>query len=134
MEEAGHPTIQIIFFKIFFYQFAGEFDPFWHPKRPNVLISYKVYPKQSPTIFFLFRVCFRLWCEFTSTRNVTEWQVSWNSWYICISGPPIQAVVQAKLFLFALGLVWVNTTEWVQSSVLLTGLRNPVKSQYLFIY
>ena len=29
-----------------------------------------------------FRVCFHLWCELTSTINVTEWQVSWNS---CIS-------------------------------------------------
>ena len=29
-----------------------------------------------------FRVCFHLWCELTSTMNVTEWQVSWNSWYI----------------------------------------------------
>ena len=28
-----------------------------------------------------FRVCFHLWCELTSTMNVTEWQVSWNSWY-----------------------------------------------------
>ena len=27
-----------------------------------------------------FRVCFHLWCELTSTINVTVWQVSWNSW------------------------------------------------------
>ena len=27
-----------------------------------------------------FRVCFHLWCELTSTMNVTEWQVSSNSW------------------------------------------------------
>ena len=26
-----------------------------------------------------FRVCFHLWCELTSTMNVTEWYVSWNS-------------------------------------------------------
>ena len=26
-----------------------------------------------------FRVCFHLWCELTSTMNVTEWQVPWNS-------------------------------------------------------
>ena len=26
-----------------------------------------------------FRVCCHLWCELTSTMNVTEWQVSWNS-------------------------------------------------------
>ena len=26
-----------------------------------------------------FRVCFHLWCELTSTMNVTEWQVSWTS-------------------------------------------------------
>ena len=26
-----------------------------------------------------FRVCFHLWCELTSTMNVTEWQLSWNS-------------------------------------------------------
>ena len=26
------------------------------------------------------RVCFHLWCELTITMNVTEWQVSWNSW------------------------------------------------------
>ena len=25
------------------------------------------------------RVCFHLWCELTRTINVTEWQVSWNS-------------------------------------------------------
>ena len=25
-----------------------------------------------------FRVGFHLWCELTSTMNVTEWQVSWN--------------------------------------------------------
>ena len=30
-----------------------------------------------------FRVCFHLWCELTSTMNVTEWQVSWNSWQEC---------------------------------------------------
>ena len=28
-----------------------------------------------------FRVCFHLWCKLTSTMNVTERQVSWNSWY-----------------------------------------------------
>ena len=27
-----------------------------------------------------FRICFHLWCEMTITMNVTEWQVSWNSW------------------------------------------------------
>ena len=27
-----------------------------------------------------FRICFHLWCELTSTMNVTERQVSWNSW------------------------------------------------------
>ena len=27
-----------------------------------------------------FRVCFHLWCELTSTMNVTEWQVPWHSW------------------------------------------------------
>ena len=26
-------------------------------------------------------ICFHLWCELTSKINVTEWQVSWNSWY-----------------------------------------------------
>ena len=26
-----------------------------------------------------FRVCFHLWCELTSTMNVMEWEVSWNS-------------------------------------------------------
>ena len=26
-----------------------------------------------------FLVCLHLWCELTSTMNVTEWQVSWNS-------------------------------------------------------
>ena len=25
------------------------------------------------------RVCFHLWCELTTTMNVTEWQLSWNS-------------------------------------------------------
>ena len=28
-----------------------------------------------------FRICFHLWCELTSTINVTELGVSWNSWY-----------------------------------------------------
>ena len=28
-----------------------------------------------------FRVCFHLWCELTSTINVTEWQISWNLWF-----------------------------------------------------
>ena len=27
-----------------------------------------------------FSVCFHLWCELTTTMNVTEWQVSWNSY------------------------------------------------------
>ena len=27
------------------------------------------------------RACFHLWCELTNTMNVTEWQVSWNSWF-----------------------------------------------------
>ena len=31
-----------------------------------------------------FRVCFHLWCELTSTMNVTEWQASWNSWDVFI--------------------------------------------------
>ena len=30
-----------------------------------------------------FRVCFHLWCEFTSTMSVTEWQGSWNSCNAC---------------------------------------------------
>ena len=30
-----------------------------------------------------FRVCFHLCCELTSTINVTEWKVSWNSWFSC---------------------------------------------------
>ena len=33
-----------------------------------------------------FRVCFHLWCELTSTMNVTEWQVSWN-WCYGSPGP-----------------------------------------------
>ena len=33
-----------------------------------------------------FRVCFHLWCELTSATNVTDWQVSWNSWYVKIFG------------------------------------------------
>ena len=28
-----------------------------------------------------FLVSFHLWCELTSTMNVMEWQVSWNSWH-----------------------------------------------------
>ena len=28
------------------------------------------------------RVCFHLWCELTSTVKVTEWQVSWNSYWL----------------------------------------------------
>ena len=31
-----------------------------------------------------FRVCFHLWCQLTSTMNVTEWQVSWNSWLVLL--------------------------------------------------
>ena len=30
-----------------------------------------------------FCVCFHLWCELTSTMNVTEWQASWNSCIQC---------------------------------------------------
>ena len=41
------------FFQIFFYELAGEIDPFWHPKRPNEFIFYKVYPKHNLTIFLL---------------------------------------------------------------------------------
>ena len=33
-----------------------------------------------------FRVCFHLWCELTSTMNVTEWQVSWNSCQRAVRG------------------------------------------------
>ena len=36
-----------------------------------------------------FRVCFHLWYELTSTMNVTEWQVSWNSCYNVSSSPYI---------------------------------------------
>ena len=28
-----------------------------------------------------FHVCFHPWCELTTTMNVTEWQLSWNSCY-----------------------------------------------------
>ena len=28
-----------------------------------------------------FCICFHLCCELTNTMNVTEWQVSWNSWF-----------------------------------------------------
>ena len=38
-----------------------------------------------------FRVCFHLWCELTSTMNVTEWQVSLNSW--ALSGSRYSAEV-----------------------------------------
>ena len=31
----------------------------------------------------MFCICFHLWCELTSTINVTEWQVSWNLCFIC---------------------------------------------------
>ena len=34
-----------------------------------------------------FRVCFHLWCELTSTMNITEWQVSWISWYVSVALP-----------------------------------------------
>ena len=27
-------------------------------------------------------VCFHLWCELTSTMNVTEWQASWNACHV----------------------------------------------------
>ena len=29
-----------------------------------------------------FRICFHLWCKLTNTTNVTEWQVSWNSYKV----------------------------------------------------
>ena len=28
---------------------------------------------------WIWQFCFHLWCELTSTMNVTDWQVSWNS-------------------------------------------------------
>ena len=31
-----------------------------------------------------FRACFHLWRELTSTMNVTEWQLSWNSLYMSL--------------------------------------------------
>ena len=32
------------------------------------------------------RICFHLWCELTSTMNVTEWQFSWNSCNVLMDG------------------------------------------------
>ena len=34
-----------------------------------------------------FRICFHLWYELTSTMNVTEWHVSWNSWNVLVVSP-----------------------------------------------
>ena len=42
----------------------------WHP---NAKVNSHQRWKQTR-----FRVCFHLWCELTSTMNVTEWQVPWN--------------------------------------------------------
>ena len=42
-----------------------------------------------------FRVCFHLWCELTSTMNVTEWHVSWNT---CSSYDDIPVASNRSLF------------------------------------
>ena len=46
----------------------------WKKKTPNDAVT-----PQCQSQFTRFRVCFHLWCELTTTMNVTEWQVSWNS-------------------------------------------------------
>ena len=45
----------------------------WHP---NARVNSHQRWKQTR-----FRVYFHLWCELTNRMNVTEWPISWNSWY-----------------------------------------------------
>ena len=63
-----------------------------------------------------FRVCFHLWCELTSTMNVMEWQVSWNSCWMLTAG----------------GKKWLkhaeNTKYHLKGS---KGNRNSCQSQFL---
>ena len=51
-----------------------EFHETCHPVTFIVLVNSRQRWKQMRN-----RVCFHLWCELTSTMNVTEWQVSWTS-------------------------------------------------------
>ena len=50
-----------------------------------------------------FHVCFHLLCELTSTMNVTEWQVSWNSCFI---------IYGLLAYNSPLLISWNNTTKW----------------------
>ena len=51
-----------------------EFHETYHSVTLIVLVNSHQRWKQTRN-----RVCFHLWCELTSTINVTKWQVSWNS-------------------------------------------------------
>ena len=50
-----------------------------------------------------FRVCFHLWYELTSTMNVMEWQVSWNSCIACGPWDHALSLCQSAWFWHALG-------------------------------
>ena len=54
----------------------------FHEKRLQMMLSHHKTTVNSHQRWkqTRFRVCFHLWCELTSTIDVTEWQVSWNSW------------------------------------------------------
>ena len=67
-----------------------------------------------------FRVCFHLWCELTSTMNVTEWQVSWNS---CV------AWSQAQLLMLSLSNIANLTTAPLLRSAFIINCNHAWNNQ-----
>ena len=65
-----------------------------------------------------FRLCFHLWCELTSTMNVTEWQVSWNSRSMLECSNCHNQVIEVKLSLLSRTCVlwWSHLTTYRPSS------------------
>ena len=67
-----------------------------------------------------FRVCFHLWCELTTTMNITEWQVSWNSWiwetnivptvFIFVKVGVFQVMLQSVIRIAAGGVQYTAST------------------------
>ena len=50
-------------------------------------------------------ICFHLWCKLTSTINVTEWQVSWNSW-------TSRGKFSYPQFNIAVFITWIRSSYW----------------------
>ena len=71
-----------------FHETCHSVTFYFMKKAPNDVVTpqrqSQFTPKMKANVVPRFRVCFHLWCELTSTMNVTEWQVSWNSCYVLI--------------------------------------------------